>query len=281
MPSRVAVYVVTGNVRSRKLSEYLSRGVAAAGDIPVLLRAEQYAGNTSEEIAVFYGYESRTPQIMSDFISTGRKVVFVDLGYWDRRLGGRFEGYHKVSVNARHPTAHFVGRARDRYRANGRERLIKSWTKGSKIIVAGMSRKAAESVGLQAEEWERAAIDTLRRYTDRPIIYRPKPSWREARPIAGVEYSIGRPIEAVLSDCHAVVTRHSNAALDGLLNGVPVFCEHGVASVLGLRDLSMIETPQYPESREGWLHDVAWTQFNAHEMRNGFMWRFLKDEGLI
>jgi len=87
--------------------------------------------------------------------------------------------------------------------------------------------------------------------------------------------------ERLFKDCHAIVTHHSNVAIDGLFAGVPGFCFDGAAKCMTLQDLSQIEKPIRPPGRLQWLANVAWCQWDINEIRSGAMWRFLGSEGLI
>ena len=86
---------------------------------------------------------------------------------------------------------------------------------------------------------------------------------------------------AALKGAWAVVTHHSNVAVDGLLQGIPAFCWQGVAAPLSSQDLTKIETPVYPDGREQWTADIAWCQWSIAEMKAGLPWLHLKSEGLI
>ena len=279
MPA-VAVYVLRGKARSREIATALADGVAALG-LPASVQHDGEYRCPDAPVAAFYGYQQTMPRIFRDYVESGRRVVFVDLGYWGRREGGIYKGYHKVAVNARHPTAYFR-RGHDSSRVRRFRLEMQPWRRGRKIVVAGMSGKAAQAIGLRAEEWERAAIAELRRHTDRPIVYRPKPTWENARPLPGAEYSGPRdPLAGLFADAWAVVTHHSNVAVDGLVSGVPAFCWEGVAAPMGLQDLSRIETPHYPDDREQWAADVAYCQWSVAEIASGAMWRHLMNEGLV
>jgi hypothetical protein len=137
------------------------------------------------------------------------------------------------------------------------------------------------------ESWERTVVETLRAQSDRKIIYRPKPSWTEAKPIPGTTFSPrAQPlIELLGKQCHAVVTHHSNVAVDGLVSGVPAFIKLGAAAPMSLStsNLAMIEYPYYPldRYREQWLNDLAYCQWSLKEMSNGACWSHLKEEGLV
>lgn len=260
----------------------MAEGIDRAGDSVHIFPAHCYR-NPDAEIAVFYGFDANLRKVMADYRGLGRNVVYVDLGYWNRREGGSLSGYHKVVVNGRHPTGYFQDREHGPERAALLDLKIEPWkTGGRHIVLAGMSEKSALVEGFQANEWEQAAIAELRRHTERPIIYRPKPSWLFAKPIADTKFEPGEnDLPRLLEGCHAVVTHHSNVAIDALLTGVPAFTVDGVASPLCFSDLARIESPWRPEGRERFVDDLAWCQWRPSEMRSGVVWRHLKDEGLI
>ena len=282
MPLEVGVYLLRGNGRSQRIGERMAAGIRRAGDKVTIRTDGEYRG-PREAVAVFYGFEKNTPTIMEEMKAAGRKAVYLDLGYWGRREGGRFAGYHKIAINDRHPTNYFQNTAHSDDRVARFNLQVRPWQSGGgHILVAGMSDRAAASLGMQPEEWERWAIAEARKHTDRQIIYRPKPSWRTAKPILGVGFSHQKePLENALAGCHAVVTHHSNVAVDAMVAGIPAFCWAGVAQPMTSQDLSQIEAPAYPDDREQWLADVAYCQWNGAEMENGKPWRHLKGEGLV
>jgi len=122
-------------------------------------------------ICAFYGYEKNMPGVMADYIAAGRKVVFLDLGYWGRARKSRLEGYHKVAINGRHPGDYLMDKNRDHDRLKKFGIKLRKWQDpGNHILVAGMSGRAAESIGFQPEEWERWAIAEIQKHSNRPII---------------------------------------------------------------------------------------------------------------
>lgn len=234
------------------------------------------------EIAVFYGFDVQLQRIFREYRARGLNVVYVDLGYWGRREGGAMSGYHKVAVNARHPTEYFQAVTHDSSRLDHFGLRIEDWNQGEFILLAGMSAKGAMAEGFRPNEWEQWAVGEIKKHTSRPIIYRPKPSWPDAKPILGTEFvKDAAALDGLLGNCHAVVTHHSNVAIDGLIRGVPAFCWAGAGSVLSLSDLSKIEQPWRPEGREQAFRDLAYTQWNVAEMKSGAAWRHLRGEGLI
>lgn len=278
----VAVYQIREHHRSRVVCEAMRAGIAATGDRVIQMFTDQWSGPIAET-AVFYGLEPPLQRIFDEYRKPGRRAVYVDLGYWGRREGGRWSGYHKVVVNSRHPSAYFQARRHERSRIEHLGVQVRPWRRGGGyILLAGMGDKGALAEGYQPEQWERWAIEEIRKVTDRPIMYRPKPSWKRAKPIAGVGFSHrDEKIEAVLKRAHSVVTHHSNVAVDGLVAGIPAFCWSGVAAGLSLQELSQIERRHTPDGREQWIADIAWTQWSIAEMAQGLPWRHLKGEGLV
>lgn len=278
----VEILISGGMPRSRLIAETMAEGIGRLGDQCKMVAEEFYNGPDSDA-AVFYGLRGNCRQAFMDYRRVGKKAIYIDLGYWERTQGGKMYGYHKVAVNGRHPTAYFQKRPKPHNRFKALGVPIKPYKKtGKHILIAGMGAKAASVEGFAPNQWEEAAVREIRKHTDRPILYRPKPSWRSALPITGTDYSYQtHSLEQALDDCWAVVSHHSNVCVDALLEGIPAFCWHGVASVMGLQDLSKIETPLYPDNREQWAADIAWTQWKPEEMRGGHCWRYLKDEGII
>lgn len=286
MSVSVVIYGDETRRRSVAICQAMFQGIRAVGDKVDYLRDIAYV-QPDADVAVFYGMSGNLRRIFEDYQAVGRIAVYIDLGYWSRRAPGgrktRYNGYHKFSINARHPTAYFRNRQHDGGRLAVHGIAIQPWrSAGGHILIAGMGTKASKFEGFPYEEWERSAIDRIRAMTDRPIVYRPKPNCKQAKPIAGTIYSPPeQPIEAVLSNCHAVVTHHSNVAVDGLVAGVPCFCWEGVATPLALQSLAQIESPVTHDGREQWAADIAWTQWNLAEMADGSAWRYLRDEGLV
>jgi hypothetical protein len=260
----------------------MADGIKASGDTATEVSEEFYNGPRLDA-GVFYGLAGKLRQAFIEYRREGKKAVYIDLGYWSRTEGGKLYGYHKIAVNGRHPTAYFQARAMPHDRVKRLGVSIRPWNKGGRhILVAGMGAKAADVEGFKPNQWEEAAIRELKRFTDRPIIYRPKPSWNNPIRIEGTTFS-GKEerLEDVLADCHAVVSHHSNVCVDAICSGIPAFCWHGVATPMSLKELALIENPIYPDGREQWAANIAYTQWRPDEMKTGAAWKYLKDEGIV
>lgn len=277
----VSLYQIAGHRRSSIVVQAMAKGIRTVGDRPRIRPAVNY--RPTGEIMVFYGLVGSLAKAIRRQQAHGGTAIYIDLGYWGRRDGGRYVGHHKIAVNSRHPTEYFQLYEHDDKRFRRLGVALEDWKEGGRhILIAGMGEKGATAEGGEAGEWERAAIAEVRKHSDRPITYRPKPSWKSAKPIEGTTFSPPeQPLEHVLDGAHAVVTHHSNVAVDGLVKGVPAFCLEGVASPLALSDLSMIENPDRTGERTQWVNDVSYCQWTVAEMAEGLPWRHLKDEGLV
>lgn len=278
---RVAIYTLKGNGGSSKTCPAMEAGARRFGYHTTVFADTQYCPEQGAyyDVAVFWGYVETLQAVMRDYSAAGKPAVYLDLGYWKR------DQYFKVSVNARHPTAYFQRRYHDDVRRKlfGVEPQLWRKVVGGHILLAGMGAKAAWAEKLEpVESFEREVVKLLKMRTDRPIVYRPKPSWSGAKPIEGTRFSPrAEPLEELLANSFAVVTHHSNVAVDGLVAGVPAFALQGVAAPMGSSYFLTIGEPFYPHNREQWLNDVAYCQWSLDEMRDGTVWRHLKDEGLI
>ena len=275
----VEIFYAQGNRRSQVIAEAAYSGVRRVGDRPVMKLAQQYTGPNSD-YGVFYGLSNGLKRILDGHPC----ALYADLGYWKRRLHSRYDGYHKLILNARHPIDYFQNRKHDLTRLRDLGLNIKPWRRnGNHIIVAGMSDKAARFEGLVPGQWERDIIAKLKKITDIPITYRAKPSCMRTRAIPGTTFNRELDLDKQLASAHAVVCRQSNVAVDAIVAGVPVYCEYGVGKALSMGDIKEINDPFIPtdEQRLDFLADVSWTQFSTHEIATGLPFQHLKDEGLI
>jgi len=282
MSPRVVIYQIPNHHRSLVICTAMEEGLRRLS-VDVVRKYENEYSAIEGDIAVFYGLEGRLRRIFRDYKEKA-KAAYVDLGYWKRKEPkARFDGYHKIVINDRHPTAYFQRRQHDNSRSRWMDVTIKPWSPGTgHILIAGMGDKAAEAEGYDFEAWERWAIKKIRMFTNRSIVYRPKPSCKRARPIAGVGYSAKTvDLSQALRNCYAVVTHHSNVAVEALCAGVPVWCWKGVATPFASQDLRTLDSPTMLEGREQWVNDIAWCQWSTAEMRSGLAWTQLQEEGLV
>jgi hypothetical protein len=114
------------------------------------------------------------------------------------------------------------------------------------------------------EGWTRKIVARLRSLTDRPLVVRDKEMQR-----------FGRRLHEDLRGAHCLVTHGSNAAVEAVVMGCPVFVDpSSAAALVGLTDLEKIDQPVYPD-RQPWLHSLAYCQFSEDELVDGTLWRLM------
>jgi len=139
---------------------------------------------------------------------------------------------------------------------------IKPWKKsGDYVLVLPPSEHVKK--WYNTPNWEQETIEKLKQYTKREIIIKNKNDQESYMDM--------------LSGAWAVVTCQSTAAVDVLIEGVPSFCnDMSMAKPVSHIDLSLIETPFYPNNREEWLDSLLANQYLMSEIENGFAWNRLR-----
>lgn len=272
---RVTCFASPLKRRSVQVAKAMSDGFARHG-IDVSIEEKFIGVNT--DLAVAYGWINKA--IFAEYRAKGRHFLYIDLGFWHRRGVDphRYDGYHKVVIDNWCPVETMQrGCPGDRLKSFGVE--LKPSKPGEHIVIGGMSERSALDHGFAAEQWEREAIRKIAAGSRRRIVYRPKPSWKQARAIPGADYAKEGDIQSVLDGAHALVTHHSNTAVDAIVAGVPVHCESGVGSLLSTVSFEDIDHPRWiptEEERLSVLQDVAYLQWSIAEMRSGACWEYYR-----
>ena len=288
MSMKVAALFKPASSRSQGMAQVMCAGVQAVGDHCDLISKTD--GLPDADVIIAYGWVP-FHRLFEQQLSRGRHYVFIDLGYWGRKTGlqsvsrtNRFPyslGTHKLSVDSRHPTKGWpLDRPPDRFKEF--ELKIKPWRKGENILIAGMSEKAARTYGYEPQDWEKQIVKKLKEHTDRKIIYRPKPSDVDVSPIPGCGVSPNTvQFQTELNSAHAVISRHSNAAVEGLLEGVQIYSEDNVGKFMSIPSFDMLEDGYWPDGREQFMNDVAYCHWSVDEIISGKAWKYLRDFGFL
>lgn len=191
--------------------------------------------------------------------------------YWDRGYCARWfatclpqppsmeQSFYRWHVNAFQ-----MGRIRpapdDRWKRLKTD--IKPWQKnGRHVVIAAPTATYSKLHG--CESWIAETITALAKVTDRQLVIRDKEQFRR------------RPLQKDLDGAHALVTHGSNAANEAVILGCPVFVHPSCAAALvGMTDLSKIETPVYPD-RQPWANSLGYSQFDERELVDGTLWRLI------
>lgn len=252
-PPPPVTYIVPNETTSPKFGQAFSRGCGGRA-------VNVHLGLQDGDFAAFC--TPPTWSLLQQVEEAGRTWYYGDHAFYRR---GKF---YRITKNARQyiPTDESILHARpDRIRPLGVS-LVARWKKdGHRIILCPNSDIYMAKFGFSAVQWAISVADTLRVHTTRHITVR----WKQQ--------AQRRPLSMDLADAWAVVVYNSNAAVEALCAGVPVFvlCPWATTASMGLADLSKIETPYYPDLRIPFLWDLANHQWTLAEIQAGIAWRTL------
>ena len=150
---------------------------------------------------------------------------------------------------------------------------FKGWSDGEHILLCPSSPTVTQFINdISQDEWVESVKSELRQHTDRPIKFRNKP-----RP--GNEWW-NTSIKDDLNNCHCLITNMSLAAVDAVLNQVPVLTHaHNIAYKMSINNLPNINTPYKPSRKEvePWLNMLSHNQFTIPEIEDGTAYRILNE----
>jgi len=266
--------------RERKVAEAFAAGARALGDHCVLC-GEKYQGTPVEDAdgAVLIGVKGRGRLVLDSYRAAGKFVVYLDKAFF--RACSR--EYLKVSVNAFQPLEYLmsIDRPADRWekiRSKYGLEIRPPRAGGGAVVYLGPSQKYARFHRLgDATEYAMSVLNEVRKYTDRPFVYRPKASWNGAVPVPGALFS--RPPRTLwdeLKNDGVLVVHGSNASADATIEGFPVISlGPSIAQPVSGDDLSMVNgfRALSEKQREYWARQVAYCQWTLAEFYSGQMWK--------
>lgn len=282
---RVA-FILSDKDRENSVADAFLAGVELFGDEGIKIPKSGVVDTNAADVFCMIGVKSR--KVFTQVKRAGKHVVFFDKGYFRHRGPSRTWEYWRVCVNDHHPTDYVEtakhSHLRWEYLAKRRMVEVKPWREaGDHIVYAGSSEKYHEFCGLpHPTEYARRIVRQLSKITDKPIIYRPKPTWTEAEPVEGARFSSSiESIADVLRAAHVLVTNGSNSSFDAVLMGIPsIVLGDAIARPISSTDLKDIVTPRLAsdEERLQWLSNIAWCMFTELEMEMGIPWQTIKPQ---
>ena len=198
-----------------------------------------------------------------------RDFYYVDTGYFgnernDRNPNG-WKYWHRIVKNdLQH--GEIIPRPDDRFKLFNKN--FSPWKKnGTKILIAAPDEKPCKFYGIEKETWIQDTVESLKKYTDRPIAVRERAPKRIDR------IKTNTLQQALDDDVFALITFNSVAAVESVFHGIPAFtlAPANAASPVCFQDLSQIEKPYYPDSDKlyAWACHLAYGQFHVSELKNG------------
>lgn len=232
-------------------------------------------GFTNTEILAYRGVIKRKE--IHEAIQAKKDFYYIDTGYFGNfKSEGNPAGkklFHRVVKNELQKSAI------EEFPSDRWENLVKiderlkwtGWKKpGKNILLVLPNPKSCAFFNYELSDWYNNAVNTIKKYSDRPIIERVKGSRGERH-----TYSI---YDALNDDVFAVVTFNSIAAMEAVAYGVPAFVAVDCAAKpLASTDLTKIEKPYYPNEADIRKHccSLAYNQFTTDEIAKGYAYKIL------
>jgi hypothetical protein len=209
----------------------------------------------------------------------GQDYYFIETGYLgnyrceNNRTGRKV--YHRIEKNAMQQQR-ILDVPDDRYRD-----LVKfnpamryqGWKKpGSKILVVLPTEKPFQYYGHDRDKWIKKVERTLKKHTDREIVWREKASRGER--------TNDTIYDALDDDIYALVTYNSIATVEAIQHGIPAFgLAPTAADPVCSNDLTQIENPRKPHEDVvyKWLSSIAYGQFTLDELLTGRAWQLVQE----
>lgn len=199
--------------------------------------------------AMVYGILRGCGDIVRECEWVGRTYYYVDHGYFKR---GYYDGYFRVVRNGFQ--IRVWDTTADPERWENLKIPLEPWKKtGKHVLVCPISQYLGDFLGIDPQKWTAAVVREISLHTDRPIVVKPKD---------------GEPLSKALEDAWCLVTHSSNAAVDALVNGIPVVTFGRSAAGDIAWTLREIESPVWRE-RINWARALANNQFTLDEIRQG------------
>ncbi len=281
--------------REHLIAQAMKLGIEAHGSTFEMRRTADYGeddeGNDrcwpgpdpETDVAVVFGVKGISRQLIKDHRAMGKHTIFLDKGFTREKGENSHTKYTRVAVNATSPASYMMKRKHDSKRAQELKiNLEKRKNPDSgHILFCGSSQKYHDFHGLgDSTAYAEKVFRSLRKHTDRQIVYRPKPSWKGATYIKGTSFSPSTSsIAEALKGCYCVITHGSTAAMDAIISGIPaIVLGEGIASPVSSNQLESIIKPFWPseDERMRWINAMSYCQWTLDEFRSGEAWKYIK-----
>ena len=232
----------------------------------------------------FWGLAGDNIRLIKECMDKNEEWWYVDVGYMTEQIT-RYpkpiihnydKTYFRIVKGGLHTLQGKSGSV-DRLRVlenQGIDVQFKGWTTNTEHILLCPSSPTVTFFinDMSQEEWEENVRSELRQHTDRPIKFRNKP-----RP--GNQWW-NTDIKEDLKGCHCLITNMSLAAVDAVINQVPVLTHrNNVAFKVSIDNIHNInKTPKHPrEVVEPWLNMLSHNQFTIPEIEEGLAYKILNE----
>ena len=283
------LYTDYGALNSKPVFEAFAKSITDAGHTVIYNEPYRVMDHYSNyDVAVIWsvlwnGRMTRNKQVWEQNRKLNRPVIVLEVGGIERGTTW------KVGLNGINRDAYFGDKDNDRTRADSLGLVCKPWrSNGDFILVCGQHDKSLQWQNMpRMSNWFLNTYDEIRKYTQRPIVFRPHPRCRLEHIERGLKNVYRQEPQHVngtyddfdmgFSNVWATVSYSSNPGTHSCINGVPAFVStHSLAYDVGndIDFLYDIEDPLMPD-RQQWLNDYAHTEYTIEEISQGTPLKYL------
>jgi len=277
------LYTDYGALNSKPVFEAFAKSVIDAGHKVVYNEPYRVGGHYSNyDVAViwsvlWHGRMSKNQTVWEQNRMLDKPVIVLEVGGINRGTTW------KVGLNGINRTAYFSDKDNDRVRADSLGLVCKPWrSNGDYVLICGQHDKSLQWQGMpRMSNWFLNTYDEIRKYTDRPIIFRPHPRCRLEHIERGLKHVTRQEPKQIantyddfdmgFNNVHCTISYSSNPGIHSIIAGVPSFVStHSLAYPVAndIDFLHDIENPVMPD-RIQWLNDYAHTEYTVDEISQG------------
>jgi hypothetical protein len=277
------LYTDYGALNSKPVFEAFAKSITDAGHTVIYNEPYRVMDHYSNyDVAVIWsvlwnGRMTHNKQVWEQNRKLNRPVIVLEVGGIERGTTW------KVGLNGINRDAYFGDKDNDRTRADSLGLVCKPWrSNGDFILVCGQHDKSLQWQNMpRMSNWFLNTYDEIRKYTQRPIVFRPHPRCRLEHIERGLKNVYRQEPQHVngtyddfdmgFDNVWATVSYSSNPGSHSCINGVPAFVStHSLAYDVGndIDFLYDIENPLMPD-RQQWLNDYAHTEYTIEEISHG------------
>jgi hypothetical protein len=163
---------------------------------------------------------------------------------------------------------------------------LKPWRSNGSHILLCLQRNGGWSMqGLNSLNWMDQTINTIRKYSNRPIIVRAHPGDKKTKGILKIKHknvflSTKEKLTDDLIGAWATVVYNSSPSVASAIEGIPVFLtdphpNNSQSFDIANTDISKIESPELLD-RQRWVEKLSMCHWKFDELKSGAAWQFFK-----
>jgi hypothetical protein len=287
------------------LLKYFSQGVAQLGDKIIEHVSSEHVESDVALIQGWYSGNSDNPRdrlrqlVTEKQLSQGRFVISADSNLFLYAVGkaNAPDHYLRYSFNGVFANTGIYcdtepNPARWKKISSDLGITVKPWrTAGSDIVLLLQRNSGWSMAGMPVLNWITSTIESIREYSDRPILIRAHPGDRStlrsfvASQLKASQLRLGKirvsentSLVTDLSRAWATVNHNSSAAVGAAIEGVPVFVtdpDRSQCRDIANLSFSKIESPARPD-RQPWLERISQFHWNFTELKSGECWSHMR-----